>query len=59
MRLMVLVSAVRRTPALAPDGIDIRAMTAWLNASVSPNAHDRRMLAIASDSTIGKGHPDG
>jgi hypothetical protein len=55
---MVLVSAVRQPPAPVPDGMDIQAMTARLTASVSPNAHDRRM-AIASDSAIGKGHPDG
>ena len=29
---MVLVSAVRRTPAPAPDAMDIQAMTAWLTA---------------------------
>jgi len=29
---MVLVSAVRRTPAPAPDGMDVQAMTAWLTA---------------------------
>src|SRR3989304_9409162 len=29
---MVLASAVRRTPAPAPDGMDIQAMTAWLTA---------------------------
>jgi hypothetical protein len=39
--------------------MDVQAMTAWLTASVSPNVHDRRMMAIASDSAIGKGHPDG
>ncbi len=46
---MVLVSTVPPTPAPAPDGMDIQAMTAWLTASVSRNAQDRRMLAIASD----------
>jgi hypothetical protein len=56
---MVLMSAVRQPPAPAPDGMEIEAMTAWLTASVSPNAHDRRMMAIASDRAIGKGHPDG
>jgi hypothetical protein len=39
--------------------MDIQAMTAWLTASVSPDAHDRRMMATASDSAIRKGHPDG
>jgi hypothetical protein len=29
---MVLVSAVRRPPASAPDGMDVQAMTAWLTA---------------------------
>jgi hypothetical protein len=33
--------------------MDIQAMTSWLTASVSPSAHDRRMIAI------GKGHSDG
>ncbi|KRT62608.1 MAG: hypothetical protein XU10_C0024G0037 [Chloroflexi bacterium CSP1-4] len=29
---MVLVSAVRRTPAPAPNGMDIQAFNAWLTA---------------------------
>src|SRR5450759_2740718 len=29
---MVLGSAVRRTPAPVPDGMDVQAMTAWLTA---------------------------